>query len=395
VKRATALTIVMAAAFFQGVTAAAVEVGGGPRQRWDCVAFEYLGDIFVINLDGTGLARLTAGDGADHFSPAFSPDGTKIAFTAGRESVTAVYVMNVDGTDKRRLSPPNDVPDRNEPCGDAVPVFAPDGDRVAATRAINGGRDIVFFPTSGGAEELFSKKIEDAWKRERRPIPAGPPLWADIWGPAFSADGQSIAYRLKADNCGDSWGSWLCIARADGSAAQLLAEGLAYSYALSPDGKKLAFDEWTEEGWLFCVINSDGTERRQLAEGDHDEAPAFSPDGEKILYCVPRRSETPDDIFIMNADGSERRALTRTPMFECGAQFTPDGSKIVFNASPVSYDDTAEPGIYVMNADGSGRRFLVAGEDFSLGPSLVEGRLLDSYGNRHDVVEDPEATPGE
>jgi hypothetical protein len=46
-----------------------------------------------------------------------------------------------------------------------------------------------------------------------------------------------------------------------------------------------------------------------------------------------------------------------------------------------------------MNADGSERRFLVAGDDFSLGPSLVEGRLLDSYGNWHDVVGEPEGTP--
>jgi TolB protein len=207
----------------------------------------------------------------------------------------------------------------------------------------------------------------------------------------FSGDGQSIAYRFTPDSAG----KWLCIANADGSGARLLARGPVYYYALSPDGKKLAFCEWPEEGTQFCVINADGTGWRLLSKGYHDVDPAFSPDGKKIIYesGVPRGSFEVSDIYIINADGSERRALTRTPGDERGARFTPDGSKIVFVARPPAEDDDAESGIYVMNANGAGRRRLAAGGDFSLGPSLVEGRLLDSYGNWHDVVEDPEATP--
>jgi len=389
-KRATALTLVITAAFLHGVTAASAEAGAGPRQRWDCVAFAADGDIYVVNLDGTGLTRLTA-DAAD-FSPKFSPDGTKIAYVnVDKDGIRwAVYIMNADGSDKRRLSPAKEVMAKITNLGDGGPVFSPDGERVAATRSINGGGEIIFFPTSGGAEELFSKIIEDAWKRERRPIPTGTPLWADISGPAFSADGRKIAYRVTP-NCS---GSWLCIANADGSGARRLTED-GRDRTFSPDGKKLAFYAWAVEGRVICVINADGTGRRQLTNGDRDEGPAFSPDGKKIIYesGVSRRSGAGSDIFIMNADGSERQALTRTPTSEYGARFTPDGSKIVFAAYPLLDDDSAEPGIYVMNADGSGRRFLVDGGGFSLGPSLVGGRLVDSYGNWHDVVDDLEATP--
>jgi len=396
----------MAAAFLHGVTAAsaaeaaeqpeaaAPAVGGGPRQRWDCVAFAADGDIYVVNLDGTGLTRVSA----DGHWPVFSPDGTKIAYVRGDKDTgrgNAVYVMNVDGTGKRRLSPAKEVLAEITNLGDVLPVFPPDGDRVAATRGINGGGDIIFFPTSGGAEESFSKKIEDAWKRERRPIPTGPPLWGDVHVPVFSGDGRRVAYLATPD----SFGSWLCIAEADGSGARLLVSGTVHSHALTPDGTKLAFNEWMEEGWLFCVINADGTGRRQLAKSDLDSldcfSPAFSADGKKIVYesSVRRGLFDVSDIYIINADGSDRRALTRTPVDERLPHFTPDGSKIVFCAWSLSEDDSAESGIYVMNADGSGRRFLVAGYDFSLGPSLIKGRLLDSYGNWHDVVGYPEATP--
>ena len=391
-QRATVLALVMAAAFFHGVTAAsaeAVEAGGGASQRWDCVAFVAGGDIYIINLDGTGLTRLTADDDADHSSPAFSPDGTKIAFISEREDRGAVYVINADGSDERRLSPPNEEGHSK----DMSPGFPPDGGRVVATRTYFPPCSIVFFPLSGGEEEIFKLKIRDAWQRERPDDYAGPGPWGDVSAPAFTADGRRIAYRVTP-NCS---GSLLWIVNADGSGARLLTKDNAYSHVFSPDGKKLAFFTWTEEGRHIGVINADGTGRRQLTKGDRDNfSPSFSPDGKKIIYVYSVRSEEKHvaaDIYIMNADGSGPRALTQTPEHEYGGRFTPDGSKIVFVEGPLTRDDPAEPRIYVMNADGSGRRFLVAGADFSLGPSLVEGRLLDSYGNWHDVVDGPEATP--
>lgn len=404
-KKATALMLVMLAACSQGgpsskapeaaerPEAATLEVGGGPGQRWDCVAFVADGDIYIINLDGTGLTRLTADDDADHSSPAFSPDGTKIAYVSGEKDNVhrAVYVMDADGSDKRCLSPPKEEWNFK----DMSPGFPPDGERVVATRTYFPPCSIVFFPLAGGEEEIFDIKIRDAWQIERPKDYAGPGPGSDVSAPAFTADGRKIAYRVTP-NCS---GSLLWIVNADGSGARLLTKDNAYSHVFSPDGKKLAFFTWTEEGRHIGVINADGTGRRQLTKGDRDNfSPSFSPDGKKIIYGSSVRRErnpVPSDIYIMNADGSGPRALTQTPENEGGGRFTPDGSTIVFVEGPLTRDDPAEPAIYVMNADGSGRRFLVAGDGFSLGPSLVEGRLLDSYGNWHDVVEDLEATAGE
>jgi Tol biopolymer transport system component len=408
-KRATALVLVMVAACSRGgpsskaleepgrPEAATLEVGGGPRQRWDCVAFLTDDGIYVVNLDGTGRTYVSA----EGRWPALSPDGTKIAY----EYFWGVYVMNADGTDKRRLSPPKEVLKEKGAEEDSYPVFAPDGERVAVERHYQSNIDIIFLPTSGGPEENFSTKIENAWERERRDNNGSSLPPRDITLPVFSGDARTVAFSDYTDISG----SRLWIANADGSGVRLLAKGDVHSPALSPDGKKLAFHEGPKGGRDICVINADGTGRRQLTKGDRDSSsPAFSPDGKEIIYESSTRDEedpvawlTPD-IYIMNADGSEPRELIGRPEGAWSSRFTPDCSKIVFCRYMPWHGDDVGQGIYVFtlwnsgNASGFFQRFLGAGYIFSLGPSLVEGRLLDSYGNWHDVIEEPGKTaPGE
>ena len=61
------------------------------------------GDIYVVNADGTGRTRLTRGP-AEEFSPAWSPDGTKIAFSRFVGTRFQIFVMNADGTDAKQLT---------------------------------------------------------------------------------------------------------------------------------------------------------------------------------------------------------------------------------------------------------------------------------------------------
>jgi Periplasmic component of the Tol biopolymer transport system len=60
-------------------------------------------EIYVINLDGTGLSRLTDHPAADG-RPAWSPDGQWIAFESDRDGKLDIYIMRADGSDVRRIT---------------------------------------------------------------------------------------------------------------------------------------------------------------------------------------------------------------------------------------------------------------------------------------------------
>jgi Tol biopolymer transport system component len=68
------------------------------------IAFAYLGDVYVINTDGTGLVSLTADHSYDQFNPSWSPDGTKIVYQHVGFNDAGIFTMNPDGTGKFEVS---------------------------------------------------------------------------------------------------------------------------------------------------------------------------------------------------------------------------------------------------------------------------------------------------
>ena len=81
------------------------------------------GEIYVINADGTGKRRLTR-DAAFDCCPSWSPDGTKILFTSARDGNDEIYVMNADGSGQRTISPSPSTQEFGA-------VWSPDGRTIA------------------------------------------------------------------------------------------------------------------------------------------------------------------------------------------------------------------------------------------------------------------------
>jgi Tol biopolymer transport system component len=164
----------------------------------------------------------------------------------------------------------------------------------------------------------------------------------------------------------------------------------------SPDGRKLVFVKRPERSGATCgpagrckdeiyVINADNTGLRRLTRNAVDDSnPVWSPDGAKIAFVRVRGNQTAN-IYVMNPDGSGQRRLTpnlrRRPWVELA--WSPDWKKIAFVAS-ASYQGAGD--IFVMNADGSDLRNVTntvrTSFDFAWSP---DGRTLAFTGHGGDI----------
>src|SRR6266545_718994 len=138
------------------------------------IAFAYANDLWVANLDGTGVRRLTSHPGIES-GPKFSPDGKLIAFTGRYEGNTDVYVVSAEGGVPKRLT--------WHPKADVALGFTPDGASVlfSSPREVHTARYLQLFtvPVGGGAAAKL-------------PIPHATKA-------AYSADGAKIVYQPLGD----------------------------------------------------------------------------------------------------------------------------------------------------------------------------------------------------
>jgi Tol biopolymer transport system component len=191
--------------------------------------------------------------------------------------------------------------------------------------------------------------------------------------PTWSPDGRAIAYRHQM---GDDTTTEIFVMNADGSHRQNLTrnKGVAdWGPDWSPDGKWIAWntDSDTGLGFDLGLIHPDGTGRRAVKPGEFVEYPAWSPNGRRIAFMGQVAEEGSQyDIFVMNADGTHVRRLTKSPGDDGWPAWSPDGRQIVFSSvrDDCAYSNakdclsTGDVGawhtLYLMNPDGTDQRRL-------------------------------------
>lgn len=176
----------------------------------------------------------------------------------------------------------------------------------------------------------------------------------------FSPDGKQIAYSA----CNED-GIAIYTIDVNGRNNRLLIQ-YGHWPVWSPKGDKIAYLSIGIDGSdQISVANADGSDQRQLTSSvspewwdtgfprDGNSDPQWAPDGRKIVY-VSHKNIKPE-IFIMNADGSNQKRLTKAEYRDEHPEVTPDGNYILF-ASRRS--DMMEGGICVMNLDGSNQKVI-------------------------------------
>ena len=156
----------------------------------------------------------------------------------------------------------------------------------------------------------------------------------------------------------DRDGNWEIYAmNPDGSSVTRLTNSCARDWqpARSPDGQRVAFESNRDGDWEIYAVNADGSDLTRLTNNNaHDYQPVWSPDGRRIAFISERDSDRlriprNQEIYVMNADGSEVTRLTNNDAEDLQPAWSPDARRIAF----VSGRD-GNWNIYVVNADGSG-----------------------------------------
>ncbi|HEX6574280.1 MAG TPA: hypothetical protein VF042_04850 [Gemmatimonadaceae bacterium] len=190
----------------------------------------------------------------------------------------------------------------------------------------------------------------------------------------------------------------------DGSALKRLTHYDVYTAegVLSPDGRKIVFTSLKDGDLEIYTMNTDGTDVKRLTNTPgYDGGAWWSPDGTKIVYRANHPTDSAEvkayrdllgqhlvrpskvELFVMNADGSDQRQITRLGGANFGPSWTPDGRRIIFSSN-YQNPRSGNFDLFMVDADGSNLEQITFDESFDGFPMFSpDGRKLVWASNRH------------
>jgi TolB protein len=290
----------------------------------------------------------------DHVNPALNP------VLLGAE----VYLINPDMTNPRRLT--------DNSSFDGFANLSPDGKKIAFdstryTGSLNSS-DLFLMDTDGSEQTLLTRGSSSTWSPDSKNI-------AFHASASYYASGGAVSgYPIRTDPGSATSDSDIFVANIDDLLAGVeQPTNITNSPDMidddpdwSPDGEKIVFTShpvtddprFSNQTELY-LMNPDGTGVQQLTHnGEEERAPAWSPDGTRIVYsCRVGDGTNPFRICVMNADGSDVQQLTNEgdAVSDLTATWSPDGQQILYHRRGAVTPAYPTPGqqLFVMNADGT------------------------------------------
>ena len=241
-------------------------------------------EIYVMDFDGTHIKQLTH-HGSVAFAPAWSPDGTKIAYSLiskNRANIKNInlFEFNMNNNSIRLLSDRKGI--------NSGAAYNPNGRSMVLTMSFLGNPEIFSFdPSNSSVTRLtrsFGVEVDPTWSPDGKSL-------------AFvsSRAGMPMIYRMSGD----------------GTNVQRLTYAGRYNATptWSPQNNKIGFAGWIDRRFDIFTMNPDGTNIERLTKSQgNNEDPFFSPDGNFLVFSSNRTGQ--QNIYVMNVDGTFVKRLT-------------------------------------------------------------------------------------
>ena len=229
--------------------------------------------LIVADADGEN-ANVIAESNQPLMSPAWSPDGRRIAYVSFENNQSAIYVQTLRTGTRERVSARRGI--------NGAPVFSPDGRRLAL--ALSQGEGNLDIYTLDLATQVLRRITENA---------------AIDTEPAWSEDGEALFFT--SDRAGSAQ-VYRVIAEPGNRAQRVTFEGTYNTRPrVSPDGERLAIVHRNQGNDRIAVVDPGNGLTTVLSRGQLDESPSFAPNGAMVIYAT--RDQGQGVLAAVSTDG--------------------------------------------------------------------------------------------
>ncbi|MGD8378200.1 MAG: Tol-Pal system beta propeller repeat protein TolB [Gammaproteobacteria bacterium] len=234
--------------------------------------------LIVADADGENPQSIVS-SASPLMSPAWSPDGKRIAYVSFENKHSEIYVQDIASGKRQMVS--------GRPGINGAPAFSPDGSKLAMTLSTEPGNPDVY--------------VMDLASRKLRQITDNPAIDTE---PTWAPDGKTLLFT--SDRGG---GPQVYEVATDGGTPRRLTFEGSYNARpeVSDDGKLIAMVHQGRDGFHIAVMNRETEALQVLTDGRLDESPSFAPNGSMVIYATERNGQ--GVLAAVSSDGRVKQRL--------------------------------------------------------------------------------------